>query len=199
MKRLLSSMLLLLQFAKFASALKWNTIDTGSSGCHGSKYTPRMSYGARATEWGNVGRGGWRGAVLGPNGDKIYGIPTNASSVCGCPLLPASHLPSFFHVMHCCDQILEIDPMKRTMVTFGNIGQPERSEKDCAGTLHCGEEKWIGGVLAANGKIIGIPYAAETVLEIDPVARTASTFGVVCVLPSGLVALAFPSFRNPGM
>lgn len=47
--------------------------------------------------------------------------------------------------------------------------------------MHCSEEKWIGGVLAPNGKIIGIPYAAESVLEIDPVARSATTFGVVCV------------------
>lgn len=42
-----------------------------------------------------------------------------------------------------------------------------------------GDEKWIGGVRALNGKIIGIPYNAETVLEIDPVSRTAATFGVV--------------------
>ena len=36
-----------------------------------------------------------------------------------------------------------------------------------------------GGVLAPNGKIYGIPYASTTVLEIDPVARTATTFGSV--------------------
>ena len=79
-------------------------------------------------------------------------------------------------------QVLEIDPVKRTTTTFGFIGEKEHSELECAGAMHCGEEKWIGGVLAANGKIIGIPYAAESVLEIDPVARTATTFGVVCAL-----------------
>eukprot|EP00966_Prymnesium_polylepis_P150059 3466505-Prymnesium_polylepis.1 len=69
--------------------------------------------------------------------------------------------------------------MKRTVSTFGEVGDKAVSEAECAGTLHCGEEKWIGGVLTANGKILGIPYSAESVLEIDPVARTATTFGVV--------------------
>ena len=76
-------------------------------------------------------------------------------------------------------QVLEIDPMKRTVSTFGVVGDRAVSEAECAGALHCGEEKWIGGVLAANGKILGIPYSAESVLEIDPVTRTAETFGVV--------------------
>ena len=47
--------------------------------------------------------------------------------------------------------------------TFGSAG---------TGTL-----KWSGGVLAPNGKIYGIPRDSSTVLEIDPVARTISTFG----------------------
>ena len=34
-----------------------------------------------------------------------------------------------------------------------------------------------GGVLAPNGKIYGIPWESTTVLEIDPVAKTATTFG----------------------
>ena len=33
------------------------------------------------------------------------------------------------------------------------------------------------GVLAPNGKIYGIPEDSTTVLEIDPVAKTATTFG----------------------
>lgn len=46
--------------------------------------------------------------------------------------------------------------------------------------MHCGEEKWIGGILLpTTGKIIGIPYAAETVLEIDPATHSTSTFGIV--------------------
>jgi hypothetical protein len=81
-------------------------------------------------------------------------------------------------------QVLEIDPIKRTLLTFGVVGESERSERECAGSKHCGEDKWIGGVLAANGKIFGIPYAAESVLEIDPATRTASTFGVVCASAS---------------
>ena len=45
---------------------------------------------------------------------------------------------------------------------FGNFSEPY---------------KWAGGVLAPNGKIYGIPYSTGTVLEIDPVGRTATTFG----------------------
>ena len=69
--------------------------------------------------------------------------------------------------------------MTRTVSTFGHFGT-ETSDVQCSGSVHCGEEKWIGGVLIPNsGKIIGIPYAAETVLEINPAARTTTTFGIV--------------------
>ena len=77
--------------------------------------------------------GGWRGAVLGPN-QKIYGIPTNATSV------------------------LELDPVTRKVATFGHLGTA-LSPASCSGALHCGLDKWIGGVLAPTGKIIGIPCA----------------------------------------
>ena len=38
-----------------------------------------------------------------------------------------------------------------------------------------GTIKWIGGVLAPNGKVYGIPYNATVVLIIDPVTDTADT------------------------
>jgi hypothetical protein len=51
-------------------------------GCDkGSSYVNSPSYGVSSSQWGHLPRGGWRGAVLGPHGDKIYGIPTNATSV----------------------------------------------------------------------------------------------------------------------
>ena len=51
-------------------------------GCRkGSSYVNAPSYGVASSQWGHLPRGGWRGAVLGPKGDKIYGIPTNATSV----------------------------------------------------------------------------------------------------------------------
>ena len=40
-----------------------------------------------------------------------------------------------------------------------------------------GTSKWIGGVLAPNGKIYGIPFDSTQVLEIDPVAGTTALFG----------------------
>ena len=54
---------------------------TSVSRCGGGMYTESQSYGAMATKISHVPRGGWRGAVLGPDGDKVYGIPTNATSV----------------------------------------------------------------------------------------------------------------------
>ena len=41
-----------------------------------------------------------------------------------------------------------------------------------------GTLKWIGGVLAPNGKIYGIPYSSTSVLIIDPVANTANTTAI---------------------
>ena len=40
-----------------------------------------------------------------------------------------------------------------------------------------GSSKWIGGVLAPNGMIYGIPLDSTTVLKIDPTTDTATTFG----------------------
>jgi len=45
------------------------------------------------------------------------------------------------------------------------------------GSLSADDAKWVGGVLAPNGCIYGIPYNSTTVLKIDPVAETATTFG----------------------
>ena len=98
-----------------------------------SKYVSSSTYSARVSTWGQVGRGGWRGAVLGPDGN-IYGIPTNATSV------------------------LKLDPATRKVTTFGDFGTA-LAPANCSGAVHCGLEKWIGGVLAPTGKIIGIPCA----------------------------------------
>ena len=38
-----------------------------------------------------------------------------------------------------------------------------------------GSEKWVGGVLAPNGKIYCMPYSSTSVLIIDPVTNTADT------------------------
>ena len=46
------------------------------------------------------------------------------------------------------------------------------------GTL-TGTSRYIGGVLAPNGKIYGIPYSSSQILEINPTTQTASLFGSV--------------------
>ena len=40
-----------------------------------------------------------------------------------------------------------------------------------------GGSKWVGGVLAPNGKIYAIPRDARQILEINPVNRTTTLFG----------------------
>ena len=37
--------------------------------------------------------------------------------------------------------------------------------------------KWFGGVRGPSGEIFCIPFSASSVLAIDPVSRTTSTFG----------------------
>ena len=59
-------------------------------------------------------------------------------------------------------EFLGEDYVYRNATTFGNL---------------TGSNKWLGGVLAPNGKIYGIPFNSTAVLEIDPVAKTATTFG----------------------
>jgi streptogramin lyase len=78
------------------------------------------------------------GGVLARNG-KIYCAPYNATS------------------------IMEIDPIRRTMTTFG--------------TVAAGAAKYLGGALGPNGKIYCAPLLATTILEIDPDRRIVSTFG----------------------
>ncbi len=136
------------------TGVKWPALDPPCK--NGEHYSPSRHYGDELHVWRNdlLARGGWRGAVLGPSGTKVYGIPNNASTV------------------------LEVDLTTRSVLTFGRLGV-ETSPTDCSGALHCGEEKWIDGVLARNGHIVGIPYSAEAVLDIDTEARTATTWGVV--------------------
>ena len=68
----------------------------------------------------------------------------------------------------------------RTMIGDGLLDWDSSWTPDVStfGSLS-GTNKWVGGVLAPNGKIYGIPFGSTTILEIDPEAQTASTFGSV--------------------
>lgn len=187
-------------FAFFASfvvpalALTLPSLDP-AVGCNkGSSYVKSSTYGVSSSRWGHLSRGGWRGAVR--VNDKIYGIPCNATSVRSLaaaihvnrspphPIIPThSFWPHSaarpFPFATCHWQVLEIDPVTRSVSTFGALG-PSLTDAQCSGSVHCGDEKWIGGVhIPGTNKIIAIPYAAETVLEIDTEKRTTSTFGIV--------------------
>jgi phage shock protein PspC (stress-responsive transcriptional regulator) len=185
------------------SAVDMKRIDSDTA-CRSMSYTKnRESYGAQAAQWGHLTRGGWRGAVLGPDGVKVrdpFTPPAPHVHIHIARAPPETARPFPRHAHHSlqvygiptnASHVLEIDPVARSVSTFGVDGmERERTEQECSGTINCGEDKWIGGVLAGNGKIYGIPFAAESILEIDPVARTAATFGIVCAC---MVATAFPT------
>ena len=63
------------------------------------------------------------------------------------------------------------------METIPNVDTTESTSLFDGGTDLSGSGKWIGGVLAPNGKIYGIPSSSTTVLCIDPSNNTTSTFG----------------------
>ena len=105
-------MLSLVSFSTHASSgVQLPSLDAKCTGT--SRYVHSSSYGARVSTWGHVSRGGWRGAVLGPDGNKIYGIPTNATSV------------------------LEIDPIQRKLSTFGDLGEAPSPLASKPATPYC--------------------------------------------------------------
>jgi hypothetical protein len=59
------------------------------------------------------------------------------------------------------ENVLVIDPVNNNTITYI--------------TGLSGSSKYVGGVLAPNGKIYGMPYTAENVLIIDPETDTADT------------------------
>ncbi len=83
----------------------------------------------------------WQGGVLAPN-DKIYAIPS------------------------CTEEILVIDSHDYSMSLIDNVNTATLGPE-----LHTDGFKWRGGVLAANGKIYGLPSNAHYVLEVDPVSE----------------------------
>jgi streptogramin lyase len=64
------------------------------------------------------------------------------------------------------DKVLEIDPVAgiSTTGTFGIVAQTSTFN-------------WAGTVLGSNGKMYGIPLDSGSILEIDPIIGTATTFG----------------------
>ncbi|EGD81953.1 hypothetical protein PTSG_02638 [Salpingoeca rosetta] len=109
---------------------------------------------------GAAGGSKWTGGVLAPSNGLIYGIPANARAV------------------------LVIDPSTNTAdnttlrvpVTGGASAASGAGAEDNASL-------WWGGVLARNGRILGVPFAAQSVLVIDPVSQTLDTTTLSGILP----------------
>ena len=60
---------------------------------------------------------------------------------------------------------------------MSNVDTTESTSLFDGGADLSGDYKWIGGVLAPNGKIYGIPDDSTSVLCIDPSNNTTSRFG----------------------
>ena len=84
---MLRTLVSILPVAMQALSLKPPILEPGCK--KGTSYVNAPSYGVSSSQWGHLPRGGWRGAVLGARGDKIYGIPTNATSVRRTPPVPS--------------------------------------------------------------------------------------------------------------
>ena len=67
-------------------------------------------------------------------------------------------------------------PNNFTDSSAGTSGFAVTTTSNGSGSLS-GTSKWVGGVLAPNGKIYGIPVNSTSVLVIDPATNTTSTFG----------------------
>jgi hypothetical protein len=89
----------------------------------------------------------YAGGVLAHNG-KIYAIPNRAQ------------------------HILEVDP-ETNATTLIDLGPAILEAADSRAKKF----QWNGGAVAPNGKIYGIPWGAQSVLEFDPKTRTVSTLG----------------------
>jgi hypothetical protein len=61
--------------------------------------------------------------------------------------------------------VLKIDPTDDSVSTFGSLSGDSL--------------KWLGGGLAPNGQIYGIPFSGTTVLKIDPTTDSTSTIGTL--------------------
>ena len=59
----------------------------------------------------------------------------------------------------------------------GEVFDPETQTVATLGNLPNDGEAWAGSVLLPSGRILGIPYRANAVLEIDPETRTVTTWG----------------------
>jgi len=57
-----------------------------------------------------------------------------------------------------------------------------------------GSNKWIGGVLAPNGKIYGIPYNSTQILEIEP--STGLVTNEMINIPSPISGLATSEYNQ---
>ena len=190
------------------SGVSYRTVSTfgESTSCYGGVLAPNGKiYGipgnsvleidpiARTTNTFGTVSGGWRGSVLAPNG-KIYGIPAGYNQILEIdPMartattfgsLSKTYLQWFggvlapngkiYGIPYQSTAVLEIDPIARIATIFGNLSEGYNDGDEWKEYY-----KWSGGVLAPNGKIYGIPATSRYILEIDPFARTATTFGNV--------------------
>jgi hypothetical protein len=88
--------------------------------------------------------------------------------------------------------VAHMTPTNFTNGSAGDSGFTVTTETDGSGSL-AGSSKWIGGVLAPNGCIYGIPFNSTSVLKIDPITDTVSTFGSLAGLAKWVGGVLAPN------
>ena len=143
----------------------------------------------------------WAEGVLAPNG-KIYCVPhtatnilvinpaNNSASTSEITVTPALTSDSgkwaggvlapngkIYCVPHNATNILVIDPANNSASTSEITTITPTNALAASG-------KWVGGVLAPNGKIYGVPHTATNILVINPANNSASTTEINITLAS---------------
>ncbi len=73
-------------------------------------------------------------------------------------------------------EIPTANQIKNAVSSWTSTGAPTSNFANMGATINVLANKWTGSILSPdNGKIYGIPFAAQTVLIIDPAAGTATT------------------------
>ena len=139
--------------------------------------------GGAATFGGGAG-GGNTGSLTGANGGINTGggggggtnSQNGGAGGSGIFIISYPVLPEFYQVTPA-NWTDSWSPYLNALVNANSAVVPTVPTPTNMGASLPGSISWVGGVLAQNGKIYGVPYNATSILEINPLAGKATNFG----------------------